>query len=77
MLYTFPVDPLHGEAAPVIAPGVGGTVAILTGREVAVPVPQTFCAATVKAPPAVPAVTVRVAVPCPAVMVHPLGTVHV
>jgi hypothetical protein len=51
----------------------------VTARVLAALVPQLLPAVTVILPfwPAAPDVTVSLFVPCPAVMVHPEGTVHV
>ena len=51
----------------------------MTARLCAALVPQLFEAVTVMFPfsPAAPEVTVMEVVPCPAVMVHPVGTVQV
>jgi hypothetical protein len=77
MLYVRPDTCGQVLAGPVIAPGVGGGAVTDTARLVAGPVPQLFVAATVIVPPAVPAAAIKVAVPCPEVMVHPFGTVQV
>lgn len=57
------------------AEGVPGLTA--TAKDCAALVPQEFPAVTVIFPPEVPEVTVTDVVPCPAVMFHPEGTVHV
>lgn len=61
-----------------MAPGACMVVVIETGRhELAELLPQTFTADTQMLPPTDPAVTVMLFEPCPDVMVHPVGTLHV
>lgn len=51
---------------------------MLTAMQVDVEVmPQALLAVTQRLPPALPDVTTILSVPCPEVIVHPLGTVHV
>ena len=67
-------------AVPVIAPGVAGAALItVTAKVDAADVPHVFPAVTVIVPfcPIVPDVTVILFVPAPAVINHPVGTVHV
>ena len=58
---------------------MGVPAATVTANVLAVLVPQVFPAVTVTFPfcPSVPVVTVILVVPCPPVIVHPIGTVHV
>ena len=79
MLYVRPAAAAHCVAVPVIAPGVPGVATTVTAIDCAALVPQLFPAVTVILPfcPAAPAVTVIDAVPAPAVIDQPAGTVHV
>ena len=78
MEYMRPADEAHAAAGPVIAPGAAGaTVETVTASVEAALVPQPLAAVTEMLPAALPDVTVMDMVPCPAVMVHPAGTVHV
>ena len=70
----------HCSVAPIIAPGIAGVPALtVTANVLAALVPQLLAAVTLTFPfcPALPDVTVIDAVPCPAVMLQPVGTVHV
>ena len=61
-------------------PGVEGVAGLtVTANVLAELVPQLLPAVTLMFPfcPAVPVVTVIEVVPCPAVMLQPVGTVHV
>jgi hypothetical protein len=80
MVYVSPVILGHTAVVPVIVPGVAGVPgstdkAKLLGELV----PQELEAVTEIFPfcPKAPEVTVTVVVPCPPVIVHPGGTVHV
>ena len=80
MLYVWLVRAGHCVVVPVMAPGVAGVAGcIVTTREAAALVPQLLPAVTVMLPfwPALPVVTVIDVVPCPPVMLHPVGMVHV
>jgi hypothetical protein len=80
ILYACPVKPGHWADTPVIVPGVAGVDGLsVTVSEFAVLAPQELPAVTEMLPfwPAVPQVTVIAVVPCPAVIVHPVGTAHV
>ena len=62
----------------LISPEVNASKTV-TANVLAVLVPQVFPAVTVTFPfcPAAPVVTVILVVPCPPVIVHPVGTDHV
>jgi hypothetical protein len=65
---------------PVILVGVAGGAdpELVTAKLLSAPVPQLFCDATVILPLAkeLDTLTLIVVVPCPPVIVIPLGTVH-
>ena len=72
--------PGHSDAVPVIAPGVAGVPGCtVTASVFAVLLPQLLFAVTVILPLLLyaPVVTVMEVVPCPPVIDHPVGTVHV
>lgn len=58
-------------------PGATGAVPIETARQDALLVPQALLAVTQTLPAVELVVTVMEVVPCPLLMVHPAGTVHV
>jgi hypothetical protein len=63
---------------PVILAGAVKVLVMLTEKQDAVEVmPQALVAVTQMFPLAVPAVATILVLPCPEVMVHPVGTVHV
>ena len=76
MLNTLPVAPLQNEVFPVIAPAAAGAVLIVIALVAAIPLPHEFTGVTVTLPLAEPKDTVMLAVPAPAVMVAPVGTVQ-
>jgi hypothetical protein len=71
------VVPEQIAEVPVMDPGVAGVVFTVKAKVAAVDVPQAFVAVTVTFPDVEPEVTVIDVVPCPAVIVAPVGTVHV
>ena len=76
MLYTFPVDPLQTELDPEIVPAAFGKDLTVIALLLAVPLPQELTGVTVTFPLLAPKVTVMLAVPVPAVMEAPEGTVQ-
>jgi hypothetical protein len=63
---------------PVITPGVIEVLPTVTlKQDGAEMIAQEFVAVTHILPLAAPEVATMLVVPCPAVMVHPVGTVHV
>jgi hypothetical protein len=80
MLYPWPVSPGHCDAVPLIVPGAEGVPGnTVTATVLGVLIPQLLPAETLIFPfcPEAPVVTVIEVVPCPAVIVQPIGTVHV
>jgi hypothetical protein len=75
--YTLPVDAEHGVALPVIAPGVAGAELKVIAFVLAADVPHVLVAVTDIFPEVAPIVTVTLVVPCPAVIVAPVGADHV
>ena len=57
--------------------GCDGTVIVVTAKVLTVPLPQLLFGVTVMSPLVEPAVTVMLLLPCPPVMLQPLGTVQV
>ena len=79
MLYVWEV-PGHTGVKPVIAKGTAGVAgSTTTGKVLGALVPHEFPAVTLIFPfwPALPAVTDIDVVPAPALIVQPVGTVHV
>ena len=70
------VLPGHTDVGPDIAPGVAGVAPGETATHVNPLHPHPLHARTQTLPEVEPAVTVILVVPCPAVIVHPPGTVH-
>jgi hypothetical protein len=69
--------PTHGVVVPVIAPGVAGAVIGVTVKQPGGLDPQPLSAVTQTLPAVEPTVTLIEVVPCPELITHPLGTVHV
>ena len=69
---------LPGQAAdgPEIAPGMAGVAPGVTALQVKPLHPHPLHALTHILPEELPAVTVMLVVPCPELIVQPLGTVH-
>ena len=74
--YDKPDCPGHTLVDPVIDPGVVGVPVMLTVRQVEELDAQPLESLTQIEPPVPAEVTVIDVVPCPAVMVHPVGTDH-
>ena len=72
------VEPLQIELFPVIVPAAFGNGFTVIAMVLAVPFPQPFEGVTDKLPELAPVKFTEIAVvPCPDVIVAPLGTVHV
>jgi hypothetical protein len=69
---------LPGQATegPEIGPGTAGTEPGVTALQVKTLQPQPLHALTQIFPEVLPAITVMFVVPCPELIVQPLGTVH-
>ena len=62
---------------PLIAPGLAGTVVLISTALVTVTNPQSLEAVSFTSPAVAPAFTVIVVVPCPETIVQPVGTAQV
>ena len=75
--YITPASPLQTVVDPFIPPGIAGALAATeTARQFCELVLQLLLASTQIFPAVFPKVTVTAAVPCPAVMLAPEGTVQ-
>ncbi len=68
--------PGHADAGPEIGPGTAGMEPGVTALQVNTLQPHPLHALTQIFPEVLPAITVMFVVPCPEVIVQPLGTVH-
>jgi hypothetical protein len=77
-LYRIPASFWQTALLPVIPDGAVNVLVMLTATQVEGEImPHELVAVTHMFPLAVPDVTTMLVVPCPEVMAHPVGTVHV